>query len=255
MSKSAAQRVVAQHLTPQDTLEALTQEVGDLESLAADIQMVVDTFTETVPMPHVGRIAALQILSQKECFAKCEQASRHSQRVINRAFAYLQSYPGNPGALAVVRDAGMLLERFNLYRARSREMLSAIAQKIVPTALRDVLARTVEEVRGQLREPNRLTITYATRFVQFPVGDHEVDGLQFTVYLMAVQLPKDTADGLPRYQQYVLTQNTLGDTNVYLTAIDLSNVNDPTQPQMVGALGAGKKILGYLKGWANLLES
>lgn len=244
-------RVVAQHLEAQDPLTALTEEVKGLESLASEIQAVVDTFLETVPMPHVGRIAALQLRSQTECFSKCEHAARHAQRVINQAFTILQTQPGNATATAVVRDAGMLLEKFSAYRAKSREMLSAMAQKIMPTALKATVTYVLDEVRAALYEPNRVSVTVFPHYVPTKVGDSMVDAMVFDAYLTVFPLPHETA---PPYQQFVLTQGTLGDTEVSLLAIDRTNVNDPTKPVKVGAPSAVSKILGHLTGWDNLLS-
>lgn len=247
-------RVVAQHLDALDPLTALTEEVKGLESLASEIQTVVDTFLETVPMPHVGRIAALQLRSQTECFTKCEHAARHAQRVINQAFTILQTQPGNATATAVVRDAGMLLEKFDTYRVKSREMLSAMAQKIMPTALKATVTYVLDEVRAALYEPNRVSVTVFPHFVPTKVGESMVDGMVFDTYLTVFPNPMDVAAGLPKYQQFVLTQSTIGDTNVYLMAIDRTNVLDPTPPVKVGAPTAVSKILGHLKGWDNLLS-
>ena len=244
MARSASQ-------APSDALQALTDEVKGLESLASEIQAVVDTFLETVPMPHVGRIAALQLRSQTECFSKCEHAARHAQRVINQAFTILQTQPGNATATAVVRDAGMLLEKFSAYRAKSREMLSAMAQKIMPTALKALVTITLDEVRAALYEPNRVSVTVFPHYVPTKVGESMVDGMVFSAYLTVYPLPHETA---PSYQQFVLTQSTLGDTGVYLLAIDRTNVNDPSKPVAVTDGGATAKILGYLKGWDNLLS-
>lgn len=247
-------RVVAQHLEAQDPLTKLTDEVKGLESLASEIQTVVDTFLETVPMPHVGRIAALQLRSQTECFTKCEHAARHAQRVINQAFTILQTQPGNATATAVVRDAGMLLEKFDTYRVKSREMLSAMAQKIMPTALKSTVTYVLDEVRAALYEPNRVSVTVFPHYVPTKVGESTVDGMVFDAYLTVFPNPMDVEAGLPKYQQFVLTQSTLGDTDVYLKAIDRTNVLDPTKPAAVGAPSAVKKILGYLTGWDNLLS-
>lgn len=247
-------RVVAQHLEAQDPLTALTEEVKGLEALASEIQAVVDTFLETVPMPHVGRIAAIQLRSQTECFTKCEHAARHAQRVVNKAFTILQTQPGNATATAVVRDAGMLLEKFDTYRVKSREMLSAMAQKIMPTALKTIVTYALDGVRAELYEPNRVSVTVFPHYVPTKVGDSMVDGMVFDAYLTVFPNPVDVAAGLPKYQQFVLTQSTIGDTNVYLMAIDRTNVLDPTKPAEVGAPGAVSKILGYLKGWDNLLS-
>lgn len=247
-------RVVAQHLDALDPLTALTEEVKGLESLASEIQTVVDTFLETVPMPHVGRIAALQLRSQTECFTKCEHAARHAQRVINQAFTILQTQPGNATATAVVRDAGMLLEKFDTYRVKSREMLSAMAQKIMPTALKSTVTYVLDGVRAELYEPNRVSVTVFPHFVPTKVGESMVDGMVFDTYLTVFPNPMDVAAGLPKYQQFVLTQSTIGDTNVYLMAIDRTNVLDPTKPVAVGAPTAVSKILGHLKGWDNLIS-
>lgn len=256
MMKSSVQRVVAQHLEAQDPLTALTEEVKTLESLASEIQTVVDTFLETVPMPHVGRIAAIQLRSQTECSTKCEHAIRHAQRIIKKALAYLQMHPANVTATAVVRDAGMLLEKFETYRVKSREMLSALSQKIMPTALKSTVTYVVDGVRAELFEPNRMSVTVFPHFVPMTVkvGESAVDAMVFDVYLTVYPNPKDIAAGLPKYQQFVLTQSTLGDTDVYLMAIDRTNVVDPTKPVAVGAPTAVKKILGCLAGWDNLLS-
>ena len=247
-------RVVAQHLEALDPLVALTDEVRGLESLASEIQAVVDTFLETVPMPHVGRIAAIQLRSQTECSAKCEHAARHAQRVINKAFTILQTTPGNATATAVARDAGMLLERFDTYRVKSREMLSALSQKIMPSALKATVTYTLDGVRAELYEPNRMSVTVFPHYVPTKVGDSMVDGMVFDAYLTVSPNPTDIAEGLPKYQQFVLTQSTIGDTDVYLKAIDRTNVLDPTAPVAVGAPSAVTKILGYLGGWDNLLS-
>lgn len=236
------------------TDKTLQDEVKGLEALASEIQAVVDTFLETVPMPHVGRIAAIQLRSQTECFTKCEHAARHAQRVVNKAFTILQTQPGNATATAVVRDAGMLLEKFDTYRVKSREMLSAMAQKIMPMALKTIVTYTLDGVRAELYEPNRVSVTVFPHYVPTKVGDSMVDGMVFDAYLTVFPNPVDVAAGLPKYQQFVLTQSTIGDTNVYLMAIDRTNVLDPTKPAEVGAPGAVSKILGYLKGWDNLLS-
>ena len=242
------------HPKPRDPLAALTDEVKGLESLASEIQTVVDTFLETVPMLHVGRIAALQIGSQTECFAKCEHAARHAQRVINKAHTYLQLHPGNATATAVVRDAGMLLKRFDTYRVKAREMLSALSQKIMPTDLKGIVTTTLDGVRAALYEPNRISVTVFPHFVPTKVGENTVEAMVFDAYLTVFPNPMDDAEGLPRYQQFVLTQSTLGDTNVYLMAIDRRNVHDPTQPVVVDVTGAAKEILGHLNGWGNLIS-
>lgn len=245
--------VMMRHATqpPLDSLQVLTDEVVALESLASEIQTVVDTFLETVPMPHVGRIAALQLRSQTECFTKCEHAARHAQRVINKAYTFIQAHPGNATATAVIRDAGMLLEKFDTYRVKSREMLSAMAQKIMPTALKSTVSYVVDGVRAELYEPNRLSVTVFPHFVPTKVGDNMVDGMVFDTYLTVYPLPHETA---PKYQQFVLTQSTIGDTNVYIKAIDRTNVLDPPKDKAVGAPAAVRVVLGYLAGWDNLLS-
>ena len=251
----STRRVVAEHLLS-DPSVALAEEVKGLETLASEIQVVVDTFLETVPMPHVGRIAALQLRSQTECLTLCEQGARDAQRVINKAFTLLQTRPGDGAVTAAIRDAQMLLEKFHAYRVKSRQMQSAMAQKIMPRALKEIAQLTLDEIRAELYEPSRISVTVFPYLVPLLVEGSEKTGMRFDVYLTVYPSPTEVSKGLPRYQQFVLSQNTIGDTLVYLVAIDRTNVLDPTPPEVVGSQGAASKILDtYLKDWSNLLSN
>ena len=229
-------------------LAVIASEVESLESLWSDVQAILDTYAETVLMPVVGRIAAITLHSQRDCFTKCEHAMRHCERVQNMARTYLDENPGDETASAAMRDATMLYTRFAAGRAKSREMLSALSQKIMPKDLQRITAEAVETVRASLNYPNALSVTVHPYFAPCKVGDRTVDAMVFNVYLTAYPQPMG---GAPDYQQFLLSQATLGDTSVYLTVIDRTNENATTQPVKVDA-GAGKKILGYLKGWGNL---
>ena len=229
-------------------LAVIASEVESLESLWSDVQAILDTYAETVPMPVVGRIAAITLHSQRDCFTKCEHAMRHCERVQNMARTYLDENPGDETASAAMRDAAMLYTRFAAGRAKSREMLSALSQKIMPKDLQRITTEAVETVRAALNYPNALSVTVHPYFAPCKVGDRTVDAMVFNVYLTAYPQPMG---GAPEYQQFLLSQATLGDTSVYLTVIDRTNENATTQPVKVDA-GAGKKILGYLKGWGNL---
>ena len=174
---------------------------------------------------------------------------RHCERVQNMARTYLDLNPGDETASAAMRDAAMLYTRFAAGRAKSREMLSALSQKIMPKDLQRITTDAVETVRAALNYPNALTVTVHPYFAPCKVGNRTVDAMVFNVYLTAYPQPMG---GAPDYQQFLLSQATLGDTSVYLTVVDRTNENATTQPVKVGGPGAGKKILGYLKGWGNL---
>jgi hypothetical protein len=230
----------------------ILHEVENLEALSADIEVILDTYENTVPMPQVGRIAAITLMSQQECFAKCEHALRHAERVINMARAYLQSNPGDPDVSLALRDSQTMYERFESFRARSREMLSAMSQKIMPTELKDTVSAVMDGVRAVLNVPNRLTVVVSPRFVPCEVRGRPVDGMVFDAFVTAYPLPEDVH---PKYQQFVFSQATMGDDlNLYLVAIDRIGSEAPTKPVIVGALkdAVVQKILGFLKGWTNL---
>jgi hypothetical protein len=81
-----------------------------------------------------------------------------------------------------------------------------------------------------------------------------VDGMAFSVYLTVYPQPKDNAQGAPEYQQFLLSQCTLGDTSVYLTVIDRTNEESPAKPvKVTDGASAAKKILTALKGWSGLV--
>lgn len=248
MKSASVHRVVAQHLKHHNLLEVITEELASLEALASDLQTVLDTYAETVPMPVVGRIAAITLHSQTECVAQSEHGMRHAERVIAHCRTYLNEHPSEPTASAAMRDAQMLYERFESFRAQAREMLSALSQKIMPKDLQRITAEAVDTVRAALNYPNALTVTVHPYFAPCKVGNRTVDAMVFNVYLTAYPQPMG---GAPEYQQFLLSQATLGDTSVYLTAVDRMNEKAPVKPVKVDA-GAGKKILSYLKGWSNV---
>ena len=251
---ASVRRVVSQHLDAIDPVATITGELETLEALASDIQAVLDTYAETVPMPVVGRIAALTLHSQTEVFAKSEHGMRHAERVIAHCRTYLTEHPSDATISAALRDAQMLYERFEAFRAQAREVLSALSQKIMPKDLRLISSAAVDEVRAGMRFPNSLSITVHPHFVPCKVGDRTVDGMAFSVYLTVYPQPKDNAQGAPEYQQFLLSQCTLGDTSVYLTVIDRTNEKSPTKPvKVTDGAGAAKKILAALKGWSGLV--
>jgi len=252
---TSASRIATLYLQAMEPMEVILRDVDTLEALVADIQVVLDTFENTVPMPHVGRIAAITLMSQRECFNKCEHALRHCERVINMARGYLlYVHPsGEDQAALVLRDAQTMYEKFESFRARSREMLSVMSQKIMPTELKDTVTAVLNGVREALKYPNSATVTVAPRFAPCKVRGRPVDGLVFYAYVTVYPLPKDEH---PYYQQFVFTQATMGDDlNLYLVAED-RETGEPTKPMVVGAdTGAVvKKVLGMLKGWTNLKD-
>lgn len=248
---NSTQRVATLYLQAMDPLAVILRDAENLEALVADIQVILDTFENTVPMPYVGRIAAITLMSQRECFNKCEHALHHCERVINMARGYLQSHPGDEQVSSVLRDAQAMYEKFESFRARSREMLSAMSQKIMPTELKNTMTVVLNGVRGALKYPNSATITVAPRFAPCKVQGRPVDGLVFDAYLTVYPLPKDEHPG---HQQFMFTQATMGDDlNLYMVAID-RQTSAPTKPVIVGAdTGAVvKKVLGMLDDWTNL---
>jgi hypothetical protein len=73
----------------------------------------------------------------------------------------------------------------------------------------------------------------------------------FDAYVTVYPQPRDEQ---PAYQQFLLTQSTLGDTAVYLTVIDRTNENAPSKPvKVTSGAAAAKKILAALKGWSGLV--
>jgi hypothetical protein len=135
-------------------------------------------------------------------------------------------------------------------------MQSAMAQKIMPRALKEIAQLTLDEIRAELYEPSRISVTVFPYLVPLLVEGSEKTGMRFDVYLTVYPSPTEVSKGLPRYQQFVLSQNTIGDTLVYLVALDRTNVLDPTPPEVVGSQGAASKILNtYLKDWSNLLSN
>jgi len=251
---ASVRRVVSQHLDAIDPVATITGELETLEALASDIQAVLDTYAETVPMPVVGRIAALTLHSQTEVFAKSEHGMRHAERVIAHCRTYLTEHPSDATLSAALRDAQMLYERFEAFRAQAREVLSALSQKIMPKDLRLISSAAVDEVRAGMRFPNSLSITVHPHFVPCKVGDRTVDGMAFSVYLTVYPQPKDNAQGAPEYQQFLLSQCTLGDTSVYLTVIDRTNAKAPANPvKVTDGASAAKKILAALKGWSGIV--
>ena len=254
MRTASVRRVVAQHTKAPDPLEVIAGDVETLEALASDIQAVLDTYAETVPMPIVGRIAALTLHSQTEVFTKSEHAMRHAERVIAHCRTYLVQHPGDATVSMALRDAQMLYERFEAFRAQAREVLSALSQKIMPKDLRLISTEALETVRGALNYPNSVSVTVHPHFAPAKLGDRTVDAMVFDVYLTAYPLPEHVEAGLPEYQQFLLTQSTLGDTAVYLTVIDRTNENAPSKPvKVTSGAAAAKKILAALDGWPNLV--
>lgn len=250
---TSVERVVSRHTEIVAPLVALSAEVENLEALWSDVLVILTTFTDVVPMPHVGRIAALQIHSQTECVAKCEQALRNCERVVTQARAYLQSNPGDPTASAALRDAQLLYVNFEAVRGEARQMLSALSQKLMPVDLKAVVTTVLYGLRAKLKQPNRATVIVAPRFAPYEVNGRTVSGMVFDAYVTVYPAPLDTAVGEPRYQQFVLTQATLGDTVVYLQPVDRTGVNPVVKPTKVtDGDGALSKVRGLLKGWGDL---
>lgn len=244
-------------LTPateyQSPVQVIEAELMVLESLWSDIQAVLDTYSSVVPMPHVGRIAGadLALHSQTEVFVKCEHAMRHAERVINMCRTQLQLQPGDAKASSFLRDAQMLYDRFAAGRASARELLSAMNQKIVPAALKGVVAEAVDAVKAVTRYPNSVTVKVISRMAPVELNNGMVSAQVFDAYVTVYPQPKD--DG-PAYQQFVLSQCTLGDTSVYLTVIDRTNGVSPAKPvKVTDGASAAKKILAALKGWSGIV--
>ena len=256
-----AMKKAAEHdledLTPeteyQSPLQVIEAELMVLESLWSDVQAVLDTYEETVPMPVVGRIAGadLALHSQTEVFAKCEHAMRHAERVINMCRTQLQLNPSNAKVSSFLRDAQTLYGRFSEGRATAREVLSAMSQKIVPSALKGIVAETVDAVKAVTRYPNSVTVKVHARMAPVNLNNGVVESQVFDAYVTVYPLPRDSS---PEYQQFVFTQCTLGDTSVYLTVIDRTNAKAPANPvKVTDGAGAAKKILAALKGWSGLV--
>lgn len=237
----------------QSPVQVIEAELAVLESLWADVQAVLDTYSSVVPMPHVGRIAGadLALHSQTEVFVKCEHAMRHAERVINMCRTQLQLNPGDPKVSSFLRDAQMLYDRFAAGRASARELLSAMNQKIVPAALRGIVAEAVDAVKAVTRFPNSVTVKVNSRMAPVALNNGVVSAQVFDAYVTVYPLPMD--DG-PAYQQFVFTQCTLGDTSVYLTVIDRTNGKSPAKPvKVTDGASAAKKILTALRGWSGLV--
>jgi hypothetical protein len=146
-----------------------------------------------------------------------------------------------------------LYEKFSNAKETARKVLSALHQKILPTDLRQLTEGVLYGLREELKEPNRATVIVGHRVVPVEMEDHIVQGIAFDAYITVYPLPKDTEAGLPKYQQFILSQATLGDTAVYLQMIDRTNTNEPVGPVKVETVGAIlKKVAGALKGWSNL---
>lgn len=259
--RNLARRVAAQHqmkdLTSvteyQSPVQVIEAELTVLESLWSDLQAVLDTYSSVVPMPHVGRIAAadLALHSQMEVFTKCEHAMRHAERVVNMCRTQLQLSPGNETVSSFLRDAQMLYDRFSEGRAAAREVLSAMSQKILPVALKGLVAEAVDAVKAVTRYPNSVTVKVHAHMAPVELNNGVVSAQVFDAYVTVYPLPKDES---PAYQQFVFTQRTLGDTNVYLTVIDRTNEESPTKPvKVTDGAGAAKKILASLKGWSGIV--
>ena len=256
------QRLVGRHLEELDRKASIEKWVLWLESLWSDVQVILDTFTEVVPMPHVGRIAT-QLHSQQDLFQACVHGMRHCEAVINHCRTYLQLHPGDEDVSRSLRDAQDLYERFQGAKATAKEVLSAIHQKIMPKDLKAMVEGVLYGLRDQLNYPNQATVTVGHRFVPTDLGGKKeqwlktgpVSGITFDAYITVYPLPKDTAEGRPAHQQFILTQGTLGDTAVYLTVVDRTNAEDPQGPTKVGTADAAlKKVLSALKGWSNLKD-
>ena len=265
--KTAVQRVATRYLqgaehdlreltppteyeTPAEVIEA---ELTALESLWSDVQAVLDTYSSVVPMPHVGRIAAadLALHSQTEVFVKCEHAMRHAERVVNMCRTQLQLQPGDADVSSFLRDAQMLYDRFSEGRAAAREVLSAMSQKILPVALKSIVAEAVDAVKAVTRYPNSVTVKIHAHMAPVELNNGVVSAQVFDAYVTVYPLPKDES---PAYQQLVFTQRTLGDTAVYLTVIDRTNAEAPTKPvKVTEGASAAKKILAALKGWSGFV--
>lgn len=241
---------VTEYQSPVQVVEA---ELVVLESLWSDLQAVLDTYSSVVPMPHVGRIAAadLALHSQMEVFTKCEHAMRHAERVVNMCRTQLQLSPGNETVSSFLRDAQMLYDRFASARTGAREVLSAMSQKILPVALKGIVAEAVDAVKAVTRYPNSVTVKVHAHMAPVELNNGVVSAQVFDAYVTVYPLPKDES---PAYQQFVFTQRTLGDTSVYLTVIDRTNGKSPTKPvKVTDGAGAAKKILASLKGWSGLV--
>lgn len=241
---------VTEYQSPVQVIEA---ELVALESLWSDLQAVLDTYSSVVPMPHVGRIAAadLALHSQMEVFTKCEHAMRHAERVLNMCRTQLQLSPGNETVSSFLRDAQMLYDRFASARTGARELLSAMNQKILPAALKGLVAEAVDAVKAVTRYPNSVTVKVNSRMAPVDLNNGVVSAQVFDAYVTVYPLPKDES---PAYQQFVFTQATLGDPAVYLTVVDRTNGKAPAKPVKVtdGAYAA-KKILTALKAWSGLV--
>lgn len=238
----------------QSPIENIEAELVVLESLWSDVQAVLDTYSSVVPMPHVGRIAAadLALHSQTEVFVKCEHAMRHAERVISMCRTQLQIDPGNAEVSSFLRDAQMLYDRFSAGRATARELLSAMNQKIVPAALKGIVAEAVDAVKAVTRFPNSVTVRVRPRMVPIPLNERMVSAQVFDAYVTVYPLPKD--DG-PDYQQFVFTQATLGDTAVYLTVVDRTNANAPAKSvKVTDGASAARRMLAALRGWSGLFS-
>ncbi len=264
--KTAVQRVATRYLqgaehdlrdlTPptehQSPVEIIEAELTVLESLWSDVQAVLDTYSSVVPMPHVGRIAGadLALHSQTEVFVKCEHAMRHAERVINMCRTQLQLQPGDADVSSFLRDAQMLYDRFSEARATARELFSAMNQKIVPAALKGIVAEAVDAVKAVTRYPNSVTVKVHAHMVPVELNNGTVSAQVFDAYVTVYPQPRDEQ---PEYQQFVFTQCTLGDTAVYLTAVDRTNAESPAKPvKVTDGPSAAKKILAALDGWSGL---
>lgn len=259
-----AQKNAARHeledLTPvneyESPIEVIEAELVVLESLWSDVQAVLEDYSSSVSMPHVGRIAGadLALHSQTELFAKCEHAMRHAERVINMCRTQLQLSPGNADASSFLRDAQMLYDRFAEGRAEAREVLSAISQKLIPTNLKQIVSEALDAVRKGLDCPNSVTVKVRSRMSPVEINGGRVEAQTFDAFVTAYPLPEHDAAGVPEYQQFIFTQSTLGDTSVYLREIDRRNKNAPPKPvKVTNGAAAAKKILDSLDGWPNLV--
>lgn len=148
-------RVAYLHLVAKTPdLKHMLRDLQSLSDLSENLDTVLDTFE------HNFRMASLdpEVSSQMAALQKARQGLKKAQEIQKGIEEILSVYPEDKTAQRALKDAVVMVRRFQKHAQDAHKMLQSIAKKQIPKALQDLAQKAQAAMKRRLEDPRSLVV-------------------------------------------------------------------------------------------------
>jgi len=212
-----------------------------LEMLSGELDDVEEAFNH-----HFRMAAAIdpKVTSQIEALQKARKGLKLAQDALKQVTAILGVYPEDKTAQRAVKDADVMVRRFERHEAAAAKIIRTLSQKQMPAALKKLAASVSTAIKRRLVDSKTLQVLpWQTTKERWLDGGYRGRGVTGVEYQVVFRIDADNFPGGNNRKEMILTESTILDIGPFNESLRVGRPVETTAREAVAW------FMSQLEGW------